>query len=46
MFKQAAEYSVHTNISLRLSDMEIKNMKIMEEKDRYVQNLQGALEKE
>jgi len=47
MFQQVIEYSVQmTNILLRLSDLEIKNNQIMEEKDRSVQNLHGALEKE
>jgi hypothetical protein len=31
---------------LRLSNLEIKNKQIIEEKDRTVENLQGALEKE
>jgi hypothetical protein len=35
-----------TNILLRLSDMEIINKQIREEKDKFVQNLQGALQKE
>jgi hypothetical protein len=35
-----------TNILLNLFDLEIKNEQIIEEKDRFVQNLQGALEKE
>jgi hypothetical protein len=35
-----------TNILFRLFDLEIKNEQIIEEKDRYVQNMQGALEKE
>jgi hypothetical protein len=35
-----------TNILLRLSNLEIKNKQIIKEKDRFVQNLQGALEKE
>jgi hypothetical protein len=35
-----------TNILLRLSDLEIKNKQIIEEKDKSNQNLQGALEKE
>jgi hypothetical protein len=35
-----------TNILFRLSDLEIENKQIIEEKDRCVQNLQGALEKE
>jgi hypothetical protein len=34
------------NILFILSHLEIKNKQIIEEKDRYVQNLQGALEKE
>jgi hypothetical protein len=41
------EYNVQmTNILLRLSNLEIKNMQIVKEKDRFVQNLQGSLEKE
>jgi hypothetical protein len=35
-----------TNILLKLSDLEIKNKHIIVEKDIFVQNLQGALEKE
>ncbi len=35
-----------TNILFRLSDLEIKNKQIIEEKDISIQNLQGALEKE
>jgi hypothetical protein len=35
-----------TNILLRLFNLEIKNKKIIKEKDRFVQNLQGVLEKE
>ncbi len=47
MFQQVVEYTVHiTNILLRLSNLEIKNKQIIEEKDRTVENLQGALEKE
>ncbi len=47
MFKQVVEYNVHmTNILLRLSNMQIKNKQIIEEKDRSIQNLQGTLEKE
>jgi hypothetical protein len=47
MFQQVVEYSVQmTNILLRLFDLEIKNNQIIEEKDRSVQNLHGALEKE
>jgi hypothetical protein len=34
------------NIVFRLSNMEIKNKHIIKEKDKFVQNLQGALEKE
>jgi hypothetical protein len=47
MFKHVTKYNVHmTNIFFRLFDMEIKNKQIIKEKDRYVQNLKGALEKE
>jgi hypothetical protein len=35
-----------TNILFRFFDLEIKNKHIIEEKDKYVQNLLGALEKE
>ncbi len=35
-----------TNILFRLSDSEIKNKQIIEKKEKFVQNLQGALEKE
>jgi len=35
-----------TNILFRLFDLKIKNKQILKEKDRFVQNLQGALEKE
>jgi hypothetical protein len=35
-----------TNIVLRLSDMEIVNKQIIEKNKKYIQNLQGALEKE
>ncbi len=46
MFQQAVEYNVQTtNILLILFDLEIKNKHIIEEKDKFVQNLQGALEK-
>jgi hypothetical protein len=34
------------NIFLGLYDLEIKNKHIIEEKNKSVQNLQGALEKE
>ncbi len=47
MFKHAAKYNLQmTNILLIFFDLEIKNKQIIEEKDRSVQNLQGALEKE
>ncbi len=46
MFELAAKYNEQTtNIFLRLSNLEIKNKQIIEEKDRFVQNLQGALKK-
>ncbi len=35
-----------TNVLFRFFDLEIKNKHIIEEKDIYVQNLLGALEKE
>jgi hypothetical protein len=35
-----------TNILLKLYNLEIKNKQIVKEKDRFVQNLQGTLEKE
>jgi hypothetical protein len=35
-----------TNILLKLFVLEIRNEQIIEEKDRFVQNLQGGLEKE
>jgi hypothetical protein len=31
-----------TNIFLKLSDLDIKNKQIIEEKDKFVQNLQGT----
>ncbi len=34
------------NVLLELFNLEIKNKQIIEEKDRSVQNLKGALEKE
>jgi mevalonate kinase len=47
MFKHATKYSVHmTNILFILFDVEINNTHIIEEKDRSIQNLHGALEKE
>jgi hypothetical protein len=35
-----------TGILLRFSNLKIKNKKIIDEMDRFVQSLQGALEKE
>lgn len=35
-----------TDILFKLSDLEIKNKQITKEKDKFIQNLQGALEKE
>jgi hypothetical protein len=35
-----------TNILFRLSDLEIKDKQIIKKKDKFVQNLQRALEKE
>ncbi len=47
MFQQAIEYNVQmTNIFLKLFYLDIKNKQTIEEKDRSIQNLQGALEKE
>ncbi len=47
MFQQVAKYNVQmTNILFRFFNLEIKNKQIIEKKDKYVQNLQGALEKE
>jgi hypothetical protein len=47
MFQHATKYNVQMIIIfLILFDLEIKNEQIIEEKDGYVQNLQGALEKE
>jgi hypothetical protein len=34
------------NTMLKLSNLEIKNKHIIKEKDRSIQNLEGALEKE
>jgi hypothetical protein len=46
MFQEATQYSTQmTNILVRLFDFEIKNKQITKEKDKFVQNLQGALEK-
>jgi hypothetical protein len=47
MFKHVVKYNVQmTNILLKLSNLEIKDKKIIGKKDKFVQNLQGALEKE
>ncbi len=47
MFQQLVEYNVQmTNNWIRLFNLEINNKWIIEEKDRFVQNMQGALEKE
>ncbi len=47
MFQQVAKYSVQmTNILFSLSDIEIMNKQIIEEKDKIVQHLFGALENE
>ncbi len=47
MFQHIAKYSVQmTNILFRLLDLEIRNKQIIKEKNRYIQNLQGVLEKE
>ncbi len=47
MFQQATMYSTQmTNILLILFDPKIKNKQIIEEKDIFVQNVQGPLEKE
>ncbi len=46
MFQQAIEYNVQmTNILLKFFNLEIKNQHIIKEKDIFVQNLQGVLEK-
>jgi hypothetical protein len=47
MFQQVAKYSTQmTNVLLKLFDLEIKNKHIIKEKNIFVYNLQGALEKE
>ncbi len=47
MFQQAIEYNVQVvNILFRVFNLEIMNKQIIDEKDRSIQNLQGALEKE
>jgi hypothetical protein len=40
MFQQVVKYNVHmTNILLGLSNIDIKNKQIIEEKDIFIQNL-------
>ncbi len=47
MFQHASKYNVQMkNIFLRLFNVEIKDKQIIKEKDKFVQNFQGALEKE
>jgi hypothetical protein len=47
MFQHATKYNVHmTNILLTLFNLEIENKHIVEEKDKFVQNMQGVLKKE
>ncbi len=47
MFKHVIKYNVHMkNILFKISNLEIKNKHIIEEKDISIQNLQGALENE
>ncbi len=47
MFQQVAQYNVQMTKKLfRLSDLKMKNKQIIEEKDKSIQNLHGALEKE
>ncbi len=47
MFQQVVKYNVKmTNTLFRLFNLEIKNKQTIEEKDRSIQNFQGALEKE
>jgi hypothetical protein len=44
IFQQVAKYNVHmTNILFILFDLEIKNNQIIEEKDKFVHNLQPRL---
>ncbi len=47
MFQQAVEQNVQmTNILFIIANMEIKNKHIIDEKDKFVQHMQGALKKE
>jgi hypothetical protein len=47
MFQQAVEYITQmTNILFRLSDWEIINKQITNEKNKFVQNMQGVLEEQ
>jgi hypothetical protein len=47
IFQQVTKYSVKMkNILLWIFDLEIKIKKIIKEKDRFIQNLQGALEEQ
>jgi hypothetical protein len=47
MFQQEIEYNTQmTNILLKLSNLEIINKHITEEKNKFVQNMQGALEEQ
>ncbi len=47
MFQQAVEYNTQmTNIIFRLSDQEIINKQITNEKNKFVQNMQGVLEEQ
>ncbi len=47
MFQQVEKYNTQmTNILFKLFDLEIRNKQIIEEKDKYVLNLQGALEEQ
>ncbi len=45
MFQQATYYSVQmTNILIRFSDLEISNKQVIEEKDKFIYNLQGGFQ--
>ncbi len=47
MFQHATKYNIQmTNILFRLFELEIKNKKIIEEKDIFIQNMQGVLEEQ
>jgi hypothetical protein len=47
MFQQEIEYNTQmTNILLKLFNLEIINKHITEEKNKFVQNMQGALEEQ